>query len=34
MSAVTAVTEEVLVNGYFLTRLAQLGWNSALGVRS
>jgi membrane protease YdiL (CAAX protease family) len=27
MSAVTAVTEEVLVNGYFLTRLSQLGWN-------
>lgn len=27
MSAVSAVTEEVLVNGYFLTRLQQLGWN-------
>ena len=27
MSAVTAVTEEVLVNGYFLTRLQQLGWS-------
>jgi membrane protease YdiL (CAAX protease family) len=26
MSAVTAVTEEVLVNGYLLTRLGQLGW--------
>ncbi len=26
MSAVTAVTEEVLVNGYFITRLGQLGW--------
>jgi membrane protease YdiL (CAAX protease family) len=25
-SAVTAVTEEVLVNGYLLTRLGQLGW--------
>jgi membrane protease YdiL (CAAX protease family) len=25
-SAVTAVTEEVLVNGYLLTRLNQLGW--------
>jgi membrane protease YdiL (CAAX protease family) len=28
MSAVTAVTEEVLVNAYFLTRLEQLGWSS------
>ena len=27
MSAVTALTEEVLVNGYFLTRLQQLGWS-------
>jgi membrane protease YdiL (CAAX protease family) len=27
MSAVTAVTEEVLVNGYLLTRLYQLGWS-------
>jgi hypothetical protein len=26
MSAVTAVTEEVLENGYFITRLGQLGW--------
>jgi membrane protease YdiL (CAAX protease family) len=26
ISAVTAVTEEMLVNGYLLTRLAQLGW--------
>jgi hypothetical protein len=26
MSAVTAVIEEVLVNGYFITRLGQLGW--------
>jgi membrane protease YdiL (CAAX protease family) len=26
ISAVTAVTEEVLVNGYLITRLAQLGW--------
>jgi membrane protease YdiL (CAAX protease family) len=26
MSALTAVTEEVLVNGYFITRLGQLGW--------
>lgn len=26
MSAVTAVTEEALVNGYFITRLGQLGW--------
>ncbi|MGC1239708.1 MAG: CPBP family intramembrane glutamic endopeptidase [Acidimicrobiales bacterium] len=26
-SAVTAVTEEILVNGYLLTRLNQLGWN-------
>jgi len=28
MSAVTALMEEVLVNGYLLTRLAQLGWNA------
>lgn len=27
MSAVTAITEEVLVNGYLLTRLYQLGWS-------
>jgi membrane protease YdiL (CAAX protease family) len=27
ISAVTAVTEEVLVSGYLLTRLEQLGWN-------
>jgi len=27
VSAVTAVAEETLVNGYFLTRLEQLGWN-------
>jgi hypothetical protein len=27
MSAVTAVTEEVLVNGYLNTRLYQLGWS-------
>ena len=26
MSAITAITEEVLVNGYFITRLGQLGW--------
>ncbi|MFI5035494.1 MAG: CPBP family intramembrane glutamic endopeptidase [Acidimicrobiales bacterium] len=26
ISAVTAVTEEVLVNGYLVTRLGQLGW--------
>lgn len=26
MSAITAVAEEVLVNGYLLTRLGQLGW--------
>jgi uncharacterized protein len=26
ISAVTAVTEEVLVNGYLITRLGQLGW--------
>jgi membrane protease YdiL (CAAX protease family) len=26
VSAVTAVTEEVLVNGYLITRLEQLGW--------
>ena len=26
MSAVSAVTEEVLVNGYLITRLGQLGW--------
>ncbi len=32
IAATTAVTEEVLVNGYLLTRLEQLGWtpNSAL----
>lgn len=29
VSAVTAVTEEVLVNGYLLTRLEQLGWSPA-----
>jgi membrane protease YdiL (CAAX protease family) len=27
ISAITAVTEETLVNGYLLTRLDQLGWN-------
>jgi membrane protease YdiL (CAAX protease family) len=27
VSATTAVTEEVLVNGYLLTRLEQLGWS-------
>jgi uncharacterized protein len=27
MSAITAVTEEVLVNGYLITRLYQLGWS-------
>jgi membrane protease YdiL (CAAX protease family) len=27
VSATTAITEEVLVNGYLLTRLGQLGWN-------
>jgi membrane protease YdiL (CAAX protease family) len=26
LSAITAVTEEVVVNGYLLTRLEQLGW--------
>jgi membrane protease YdiL (CAAX protease family) len=26
VAAVTAVTEETLVNGYLLTRLGQLGW--------
>jgi len=26
MSAITAIAEEVLVNGYLLTRLGQLGW--------
>jgi membrane protease YdiL (CAAX protease family) len=26
LSAITAVTEEVLVNGYLITRLGQLGW--------
>jgi hypothetical protein len=26
MFAVSAVTEEVLVNGYFIMRLGQLGW--------
>jgi membrane protease YdiL (CAAX protease family) len=26
ISAVTAITEEVLVNGYLITRLGQLGW--------
>lgn len=26
ISAITAVTEEVLVNGYLVTRLGQLGW--------
>jgi membrane protease YdiL (CAAX protease family) len=28
ISAVTAVTEEVLVNGYIITRLGQLGWTN------
>jgi uncharacterized protein len=28
MSAVSAVAEEVIVNGYFLIRLEQLGWSS------
>jgi membrane protease YdiL (CAAX protease family) len=34
ISAVTAVTEEVLVNGYLITRLGQLGWSprAALAV--
>jgi uncharacterized protein len=34
ISAVTAITEEVLVNGYLLTRLEQLGWSPkvALGL--
>jgi membrane protease YdiL (CAAX protease family) len=27
IAAVTSVTEEVFVNGYLLTRLAQLGWS-------
>jgi uncharacterized protein len=27
ISAVTSITEEVIVNGYLLTRLEQLGWN-------
>jgi hypothetical protein len=27
LSATTAINEEVLVNGYFLTRLSQLGWS-------
>lgn len=27
ISAVTSITEEVLVNGYLLTRLGQLGWS-------
>jgi membrane protease YdiL (CAAX protease family) len=27
ISAITAVTEEVMMNGYFLTRLEQLGWS-------
>jgi hypothetical protein len=27
MAAVTAITEEVLVNGYLITRLYQLGWS-------
>lgn len=27
-SATTAIAEEVIVNGYFLTRLEQLGWTS------
>jgi hypothetical protein len=26
MSAITAIAEEVLVNGYLITRLGQLGW--------
>jgi hypothetical protein len=26
ISATTAITEEVLVNGYLITRLGQLGW--------
>ena len=34
LAAVTAVNEEVVVNGYLLTRLAQLGWRPwpALGL--
>jgi hypothetical protein len=28
VSAVTAITEEVLVNGYLITRLGQLGWTN------
>jgi membrane protease YdiL (CAAX protease family) len=27
LSATTAINEEVIVNGYFLTRLSQLGWS-------
>jgi membrane protease YdiL (CAAX protease family) len=27
LAATTAINEEVLVNGYFLTRLSQLGWS-------
>jgi membrane protease YdiL (CAAX protease family) len=27
LSAITAITEEVMVNGYLLTRLEQLGWS-------
>ena len=26
LSATTAINEEVIVNGYFLTRLSQMGW--------
>jgi hypothetical protein len=34
LAATTAINEEVLVNGYFLTRLSQLGWSPrrALGL--
>jgi hypothetical protein len=34
LSATTAINEEVIVNGYFLTRLSQLGWSrwSAFGL--
>jgi membrane protease YdiL (CAAX protease family) len=40
MSAITAVAEEVLVNGYLITRLGQLGWTPksalilSLGLRT
>jgi membrane protease YdiL (CAAX protease family) len=40
MSAITAIAEEVLVNGYLITRLGQLGWTPrsalilSLGLRT